>query len=358
MLKRFLTPASLLFLMGTVVCTNLYAGWNPPQRLNAPKMGRRPVLVFYANEMAHNERSTELLRRLTDLDVNREDRQKMAADFARFPKATDSHVRHIQSKAFENGLDYVVFTNRLARRGRFVSYHAGTQKLCEQRLELADFEEPVYQQSPLCHPTMLDVSLNAVADLFDAAAHEFVLMTYSHGSQKYALTTLYEAKLNATPGGEVAPLVAWVVHTDRKVGPGASSADDLGISSADNLGINATDNLGISANDNLGTGPVEPTVGITKDRFLHILQKLGSEPEMEFAAVTLFSCESQFTAEHTFPNNVGLLLTTDHSGIDYDGLDLAAVLAGPPKSLVGRLAEQITDRRSTPCDPKRDPGCE
>jgi hypothetical protein len=164
-----------------------------------PASNKRPVLIYYANESAPNdveklntETLIEWLKSASE-PVIRQLGWKLEYHTALLPFVIDCEIATLSG--VDGGgagadFDLVVFTNRLAREGRFL-YFSGetTRKLVVAEFSLPKFDEPAAASNPLSQESAFEAALKAVAGRFDPTRHEFALITKSHGSASHALTT-------------------------------------------------------------------------------------------------------------------------------------------------------------------------
>ncbi|MDC0716180.1 hypothetical protein [Nannocystis bainbridge] len=144
---------------------------------------RPQVLVYYANETAPAGEEAEswdtIISWLASSD--RENVSKIAdqlhRDREKFPKAVDEELaamaRGLPATAQVAGA--ALFTNRLARRGKFLLFRADTSVLVEAAFAPAGPDEEIYMYSPLADAASLDRALREVGrragDFVPAASH-------------------------------------------------------------------------------------------------------------------------------------------------------------------------------------------
>jgi hypothetical protein len=172
---------------------------NAPVQINPRSGAPRPqVLVYYANETCPDAAEAQNYRTLVEwlgTSDNVEVRHladSFVWDPAYFPQVVDQDVAAIKKALAgantQHQATLAVFTNRLARAGKFEIFNPGTSREGVQVTfgypKLADY---VYASNPLCHPAVFEAALKAVAAKFDPKQHDFILITKSHGIDPYLL---------------------------------------------------------------------------------------------------------------------------------------------------------------------------
>lgn len=185
-----------------------------------------------------------------------------------------------------------VFTNRLARRGKYLLMRPGSAGLEETTVELPHFENLIYAASPLATAESLGICLREVTRQFDPTRHAFVLHTKSHGNAKMAMTPRLIVRAEQTNREELLAVAA---------------------------GELSDENLPRWA-DRLGT---------TKDEYFATLKQLGDEQQMQFALVFMEACKGTLPEDLKVwpPRNIGRLYMSGPEGADYRNINYAAVLA-------------------------------
>ncbi|QDU94495.1 aryl-sulfate sulfotransferase [Lignipirellula cremea] len=305
---------------------------NAPVTLNT-KIGdpsKKQVLIYYANETAPNEEDADNYEQIigwlnadNDKDLN-ELAANLKNDIHTFPAVVDQEIEAIRKGAAGDKVDVVVFTNRLARSGKYYVLPASATEFEESSFETPAFKLPVYNANPLSHRDVFYAALVAVGRRFDPADHDFLLVTKSHGGDHLAMTPrivvdaskssrekylgLVRAKTGKATEGAATPLPK--IHV--KVGLGADYQGELGADYQGELGV--------------GGG----RLGVTKSQYIETLRKVGDEMGMQFPLLFIESCKSQLDGVvldglRTPGVNIGRLYTSDLNGLEYQTLDYAEV---------------------------------
>ena len=321
------TKIQILLTACCILSATAQAEWNAPRVVSTGSAAGKPVLVFYANESTAGTISQRAIQSLSSDAGQAEIAERIQEDLKTFQASTDRYIRQIQRAAEVTDLEAVIFTNRLARKGRYQLHRA--EAADDQEKSLASFDIPLTARQldqPLCDADVFRQALNCVAESFDPATHHVVLISYSHGSNKLALTNLVDAKLTN------AQTATFGIATQKR--------GDLGTSRSNNLGISASSKLGTTAKSNLGSMGLVPRLGLSKTAFLAGLRSVP----LRYSAVVMFSCDSQLPAKLPLPDHLRVLCTTNVDGIGYNDLSLNQVLTGSPDGMVDRLKAEITDR--------------
>ena len=107
-----------------ILSATAQAEWNAPRVISNGSAAGKPVLVFYANESTAGTTSQQAIRSLSSDAGQAEIAERIQEDLVAFQASTDRYVRQIQRAAEVTDLEAVIFTNRLARRGRYLLHRA------------------------------------------------------------------------------------------------------------------------------------------------------------------------------------------------------------------------------------------
>ena len=321
------TKIQILLTACCILSATAQAEWNAPRVVSTGSAAGKPVLVFYANESTAGTISQRAIQSLSSDAGQAEIAERIQEDLKTFQASTDRYIRQIQRAAEVTDLEAVIFTNRLARKGRYQLHRA--EAADDQEKSLASFDIPLTARQldqPLCDADVFRQALNCVAESFDPATHHVVLISYSHGSNKLALTNLVDAKLTNAQ----AP----------NSGTETQKRGDLGTTKSSNLGITRSSQLGTSKSSKLGSTGLVPRLGLSKATFLAGLRSVP----LRYSAVVLFSCDSSLPADLALPSHLRVLCTTNANGIGYNDLALDRILTGPLTGLESRIVSVIHSR--------------
>jgi hypothetical protein len=313
------------------VAGNVMAGLKAPVTVNAKLAkgtGKKTVLIYYANETCGSKRFEEVSKLLVKVDgkLATKFEKRVSEDMNAFQAAVKSDITALKHHALtssENGLSVVIFTTQDAHNGRFTSIVNGTVRTHE--LTLPKFDDAVYEIYPLSDPRVFESALRSVNELYSAKTHQFVLITKSHGSRKYAMTGL-TSKLKFS---SVADLKAHASAQKKQDGLDVFQGLDAF------QGLDEWDGLSIVD----GLSSIKAKFGTTKKEYAAILKRVGMQTGMQFPVVFLESCKSELTTEtvKTLSKNVGHVHTSDEDGLKYQTLDYSKVLSGSNGNLANAI---------------------
>ena len=218
---------------------------------------------------------------------------QLEKELREFAKTVDEEIADIRRVAMqpECRMGVVIFTNRLARAGKFLYCRDSVDGFQEGAIEVPDQENYILASNPLPTPAFFDRALRAVAALFPTQDHLFVLATKSHGNQQMALTPRVAVRWEETNREEV---------------------------------------LSVATGD-----PPEGTVsrwssrlGIARDAYFGAIDELGRSEGMTFSLVLMESCGGtvKHVLESQIPQNVRCLLV-DPKPEAYSNLDYAELIS-------------------------------
>ncbi len=106
-------------------------------------------------------------------------------DRTEFPQAVDRDIAAIHQRCNSSKCSALIFTNRLARRGKVLVIDAGSATTLSWHVP--NYDNSIAVANPLALPDSLDAALRFVAQRFFPSDHTFTLVAKSHDSIVYAL---------------------------------------------------------------------------------------------------------------------------------------------------------------------------
>lgn len=347
---------------------------SPARDLNAPldvnaRIGdasKATVLIYYANETAPNESEAKNYALLMDwLGSSKNAKIKeiagsLASDLETFHVVVDEEIeairRHVAALESQRKVRVAVFTNRLARAGKYHILQPDTDGVIEAAIAVPKFDNLVYDANPLAHPELFARALESVGKRFDPQQHQFVLITKSHGGPDVALTPRVILDAAATGREQLLAMVEQDLasanahrHTPEAVLNEAGEIEKASEIDKDDLlgkdtGTPMSKDRKLSgekwefpilekASEILKEGTLSgdppasaPQIGVRKADYAAILLRLGRDQEMTFPVVFVESCRSQLEDStvqqlQSHDTNIGRLYTSDLTGLQYKTLD-------------------------------------
>jgi len=266
----------------------------PGCRSDAP----REVLIYYANETSPEGPEAENYRVIIDwLRASTSDRgrsiaQGLQAELEQFSPTVDDEIQALRQHApdCDPPLPTLVFTNRLARQGEFLRLDPGRDsRFVNRSMPVLANDNYIVAANPLSQRGMLQQALKVAAQEFDPHRHRFVLITKSHGGNRWALTVRLSRR-----------------HEEISQEQLLQSLESV---------------------DSVAT-PAE--IGTTKDEYFSLLQSVGDNYGMNFSLVFMESCQGTFDAaqRNQLPTNVDLLYASGNRYLAYSTLDYPEFLRG------------------------------
>ncbi|QDU94031.1 hypothetical protein [Lignipirellula cremea] len=178
----------------------------PSRDLNAPLVlgagegdpSRQQVLVYYANDSSVEGEGAKNLQTLGDWLRSSTHPEvavladKVEQDVTLFSAAVEQEMADIRAAraalpvAIQPAV--VLINNTLARQGKMELAAAG-KEFRQAEIPLPASEDGILQAWPLADPQVLDAVLKAIGEQFPPEQFEIVLVTKSHGSPDFILTT-------------------------------------------------------------------------------------------------------------------------------------------------------------------------
>lgn len=283
-------------ILATVIL-HLAAAMPQSARASQPKV---EVLIYYANETAlegPEARSWDTIIGWLEPSPHPEAKkivEQLRHDREGFAPAVDADVGILRERLprLRPVVGGAIFTNRLARRGKCLVLPEGASEFQEPALSLPNQENYILAANPMADAANLARCLGEVARRFDPAAHEFILVTKSHGSPKMALTPRLAVRAEETTKEELLSILAGQVPADRR--PRWAGR-----------------------------------VGITKDQLFATLGEAHAAGGMHFSLVFVEACSGVLGEDVTVraPDNVDRLYLTGREKTSYRNLDYAAILS-------------------------------
>jgi hypothetical protein len=314
--------------------------------LNAPvvidatldRPGKKKVLIYYANETAPSADEAKnydvLIQWLktSDEESIRKIARSLESDLKTFHAVVDEEIAAIQrnlSKADPNTkVAAVIFTNRLARRGVFRVQESGSDAVAEAKIAMPKLNGLVCKSNPLAHPDVFTAALTAVSKRFDAANHQYVLVTKSHGGPQVALTPRIVLEASTTSRQDLLAMLDRDV-TRTKSETLAAGTRTLLESAKLLLDADKWEMPFLDKDNALDASDINsklPAVGVTKADFVSTITAMGRQSGMKFPVLFVESCRSQLEDVElreltAADSNIGLLYTSDLKGLSYKTLD-------------------------------------
>jgi hypothetical protein len=256
--------------------------------------GQKPeVLIYYANETAPDQAEGRNYETMIAWLVSStcEKPQKCAESLRRdvrlFPAAVDLEtytIRHMLP-ASSSAAGAVLFTNRLVRSGKFLLFRPGWEEFQEAAFAPPQFDNYILTSNPLCVEEVFAAVLGEVAKRFDPGRHDFVLITKSHGSKTMSLVPRLAVRHEETSREEVLDVVEGTL-------PESQRPSWVG------------------------------RLGVTKERYLTVLEAAGTNQGMVFPLVVMESCDGAIDErlQARLPANVRALCVIDRYSATYINL--------------------------------------
>jgi hypothetical protein len=301
--------AALLFL-GLTISVRL--GTGPDTVKQVKSEFQQEILIFYANETPPDAVSSvnyELLFDALRASGNPELARQvdvLKSDAARFPALVERQIGIIAAAAGEGRFTALIFTNALARRGKFLLLETGaTARELEAFQALGVPSSGLLEASPLARPEALRAALGIAAALPQTRGRPAILITSSHGDDAMAVMPRVVADLSRVDRD------AFVAALRT---PGAASRASHAV-----------------------------PIGISKVRYWDVLSRVGGD--IQFALVFREACRSGITsfAEYaSLPSNVVRIAHTGRRDIKVDEVDYAKLFFG--LSSERKLSQQLDER--------------
>lgn len=276
---------------------------------------RATYVVLYANETPSDAGTTTNYSLLFDAlrSAGRADAEKtikiLKDDARNFSALVDRQIASILAEARHGRFHAVIFTNNLARRGRFLLARAAREPSEEAAFaDLTPADTEILRSSPLSRPEALRSALGMLSALPNAETSDFALITSSHGDADTVIMPRVFADFSSVDRETL--VRALTVPQDR----GESGASGLA------------------------------RFGISKVEYWDALAR--GAPELRFPLVVRESCKSGILTWREFsaiPMAVGVVAHSGNRNIKIDHLDYARLFAdlAPSESVAEQLEVRL-----------------
>ena len=291
---------------------------------------KKQVLVYIANE----PNAVAGRRVAAWLSQDAEKKQLtdwLKQDIEKFPVLVEREINEIKRHTpVENGV--AIFTNKLLREGVFLSKTAGDGRV--NRVAFNSDSQLEILSQPLTDAEVIRALAKNLATAFPTKDHQFLVISKSHGTDKYVMATVMGQLFNAKSKKEAFEIIEENGAKVKSVAAAQKPEGTLGDNFAgDTLGDNfAGDTLGDNfVGDTLGDNFVGDTLGgkllttgLTKEGFFQSLQTDDSLGQLEIPLLFLESCRSQLDAAQVQELKgkqagalIGSLYTSDKTGLRF-----------------------------------------
>ena len=291
---------------------------------------KKQVLVYIANE----PNAVAGRRVAAWLSQDAEKKQLtdwLKQDIEKFPALVEREINEIKRHTpVENGV--AIFTNKLLREGVFLSKTAGDGRV--NRVAFNSDSQLEILSQPLTDAEVIRALAKNLATAFPTKDHQFLVISKSHGTDKYVMATVMGQLFNAKSKKEAFEIIEENGAKVKSVAAAQKPEGTLGDNFAgDTLGDNfAGDTLGDNfVGDTLGDNFVGDTLGgkllttgLTKEGFFQSLQTDDSLGQLEIPLLFLESCRSQLDAAQVQELKgkqagalIGSLYTSDKTGLRF-----------------------------------------
>lgn len=273
---------------------------------------KKQVLVYIANE----PNAVAGRRVAAWLSQDAEKKQLtdwLKQDIEKFPALVEREINEIKRHTpVENGV--AIFTNKLLREGVFLSKTAGDGRV--NRVAFNSDRQLEILSQPLTDAEVIRALAKNLATAFPTKDHQFLVISKSHGTDKYVMATVMGQLFNAKSKKEAFEIIEENGAKAKSVAAAQKPEGTLGDNFAgDTLGDNF---LG----DTLGGKLL--TTGLTKEGFFQSLQTDDSLGQLEIPLLFLESCRSQLDAAQVQELKgkqagalIGSLYTSDKTGLRF-----------------------------------------
>jgi len=273
---------------------------------------KKQVLVYIANE----PNAVAGRRVAAWLSQDAEKKQLtdwLKQDIEKFPALVEREINEIKRHTpVENGV--AIFTNKLLREGVFLSKTAGDGRV--NRVAFNSDSQLEILSQPLTDAEVIRALAKNLATAFPTKDHQFLVISKSHGTDKYVMATVMGQLFNAKTKKEAFEIIEKNGAKAKSVAAAQKKEGILG----DNF---AGDTLGDSfTGDTLGGKLL--TTGLTKEGFFQSLQTDDSLGQLEIPLLFLESCRSQLDAAQVQELKgkqagalIGSLYTSDKTGLRF-----------------------------------------
>lgn len=273
---------------------------------------KKQVLVYIANE----PNAVAGRRVAAWLSQDAEKKQLtdwLKQDIEKFPALVEREINEIKRHTpVENGV--AIFTNKLLREGVFLSKTAGDGRV--NRVAFNSDSQLEILSQPLTDAEVIRALAKNLATAFPTKDHQFLVISKSHGTDKYVMATVMGQLFNAKTKKEAFGIIEKNGAKAKSVAAARKLEGTLGNDfTGDTLGNDF-------AGDTLGGKLL--TTGLTKEGFFQSLQTDDSLGQLEIPLLFLESCRSQLDAAQVQELKgkqagalIGSLYTSDKTGLRF-----------------------------------------
>ena len=195
------------------------------------------VLVYYANETRPDVLESTNYKRLIAalLESKMKDAELIVSqlrnDTEIFPRQIETDVGAITAAALQYRFTAVMFTNELARRGKFQLVDGSSGTVSTKHFDVAPAEQSqIFHYAPLSRRESFQAAAKVVQELQQASGKGLVLVTASHGDEQMALMPRVIVDLSAVEQQEY---VAYLRQPESRGGSLPPFIINAGISKTD-----------------------------------------------------------------------------------------------------------------------------
>ena len=385
-LNKTLTVSCISLCVFAIASSNIVVQPVLAQDLLPPiKLQRRLIkaetttIVYYANETdpkSVNQLADWLAK--TPDEAFQKAARNLRSDAKMFPAVVKREIAQLMAGvSADQKLALVVFTNEDARQGRFRWLGLGATKFEFVAWLPTASKLKVFRRHPLAHPANFEKALQSVGIVADAAKTDFVLIAKSHGTPRLAVAQgfapMFEAnspetlmaildqikaaadttkssddllaksnvqlELEEQLRSEVSPSSPHFKFGSseivRELKRQAIEDSTLDVNDGGTLDPNADSTLDVNDGSTLGATNASKyfSEGISKQRFLETVIRMGGAKKMYFDTIFIESCKSELprTSIKVLKSldrlNIGTLFVSDAAGLRYETIDYAKLFA-------------------------------
>ena len=276
--------------------------------------GKKQVMVYIANE-PNAVAGRRVAGWLANDPEKLELRKWLLRDIEKFPALVEQEISEIrQHTPVENGA--AIFTNKLIRQGLFLGKAAGDTEY-KRFSFVADAKIETLSQ-PLTNQAVFSSVAKNLAAKFPTSEHQFLVVSKSHGTDKFVVATVMGQLFDAESRQEAFEILEKNAIQKQKKARAGKPSGKLGNNF--NGGTLGADFRG----DTLGGKLL--TTGFAKEAFIEALQVEGDR--LEIPLLFLESCRSQMDAAQMRQLKgdrdgtvIGSLYTSDKTGLRFTTID-------------------------------------
>lgn len=251
---------------------------------------RSRLVVIYIGNTPNEPRLAEMLNWIGDSKDQSVQKtiSRVRDDLAGFPPVAAKEMADLKATATKSpdAFNLVLVSTPSLQQGIIEYVKAGDSAVYKKKIAARERSAHLGAQ-PLTSAIVFEEVLLAIEDIFDPKAHEFLMITKSHGNETMALTSVLAGKVDIDSAARLMAALNQSVKTGLAKNENVSPTK--GRSSTLDFSTNST--LDFSTNSTLA---VDEELGVRKDTFVDILVKAGDRG-MRFDLVVLGSCNSHLT---------------------------------------------------------------